>query len=184
MRSEWYREVEWKWFDEHGNEETAIGIYLICDGGYLCWPELIFPYKHEPASSWKGLFSTKIESIRKDVECVFRIIKKRWKILDYGIRFSNMQVVEKVFTVCCMLHNNMLSEMESRESDVRVGRGTPLEGGGIWLHRNNCFVGDTDDEEESRALSAQWSRQRAQLADHIYYCAKRDRSRRSSTSSS
>ncbi len=148
------------------------------------WPELICPFKHEPESSWKGFFSTKIESIWKDVECVFGIMKKRWKILDYGIRFSDMQVVEKVFTVCCMLHNNMLSEMESRESDVRVGHGTPLEGDGIWLQGNNHFVGDTDDEGESRALSAQWSRRRAQLADHFYYCAKRDRSRRSSTSSS
>ena len=111
-------------------------------------------------------------------------MKKRWKILDNGIRFSDMRVVEKVFTVCCMLHNNMLTEMESRECDVRVGHGTPLEGDGIWLRGNNRFVGDTDEVEESRALSTQWSCQRAQLADHIYYCAKRERSMRSSTSSS
>ena len=77
------------------------------------WPQLICPYKHEPVSSRKGYFSSKIESIRKDVECVFGILKKRWKILDYGIRFRDIDVVKKVFVVCCMLHNNMLSEMES-----------------------------------------------------------------------
>ena len=109
VRSGWYREVEWKWYDEHDNQETGIGIYLICDGGYLHWTELICPYKHEPASSRKGFFSSKIESIWKDVECVFGIMKKRWKILDNGIRFSDMQDVEKMFTDCCMLHNNMLS---------------------------------------------------------------------------
>ena len=42
-------------------------------------------------------------------------------------------MVEKVFVVCCMLHNNMLTEMEYRESDVQVGRGGPLEGDGLWL---------------------------------------------------
>ncbi len=68
-----------------------------------------------------------------------------------------MQVVEKVFTVCCMLHNNMLTEMESRECDVRVGCGTPFEGDGIWLRGNNRFISDADEDGESRALAAQWS---------------------------
>jgi hypothetical protein len=74
-------------------------------------------------SSRKGYFSSKIKSVRKDVECVFGILKKRWKILDYGIRFRDISVVEKVSIVCCMLHNNMLPEMETRESDVRVEHG-------------------------------------------------------------
>ncbi len=74
-----------------------------------------------------------IESIHKDVECVFGILKKRWKILDYGIRFRDISVDEEIFVVCCILHNNMLTEMESKESNVRVGRGVPLLGGGVWL---------------------------------------------------
>jgi hypothetical protein len=37
-------------------------------------------------------------------------------------------VVEKIFNVCCMLHNDMLSEMETRETTYRVGRGNPLPG--------------------------------------------------------
>ncbi|KAL3797257.1 hypothetical protein HJC23_004549 [Cyclotella cryptica] len=116
----WYHDLDWKFFDKYGNECVEHSVYFICDGGYLRWPELVCPYKHEPVASKKGFFSSKIESVRKDVECVFGILKKRWKILDYGIRFSNMQVVEKVFVVCCMLHNFMLSEMESKESDVQV----------------------------------------------------------------
>ncbi len=56
VRSSWYRDLEWKWYDEYGNEETSVGIDLICDGGYLRWPELICPYKHKPVSSWKGFF--------------------------------------------------------------------------------------------------------------------------------
>ena len=41
------------------------GVYLICDGGYIRWPELICPYKHEPVSSQKGYFSAKIENVTK-----------------------------------------------------------------------------------------------------------------------
>ena len=43
-------------------------------------------------------------------------MKKRWMILDYGICF-------KEFMVCCILHNIMLTKMESRDSDVRVRKG-------------------------------------------------------------
>ena len=99
-------------------------------------------------------------------------MKKRWKILDYGIRFSNMQVVEKVFTVCCMLHNNMLTEMDSIESDVRVGCGVPLPGDGIWLHGDGRSFGVEDD----RALSTLWGKPRNQLAEHVHYCATLSRS--------
>jgi hypothetical protein len=158
VKNGWYRDVEWKWYIEYGNKETSVGVYLLCDGGYLHWPELICPFKHEPASSRKGYFSAKIESVRKDVECIFGIMKKRWKILDNGIRISNMQVVEEVFTVCCMLHNNMLMEMESRDCDVRVGRGAPIKGDGIWLRGNDQLYDDADGPQESRALAAQWSR--------------------------
>ena len=61
------------------------------------------------------------------MECVFGILKKRWKILEYGIRFRDIKVVEKVFHVCCMLHNMMLSEMKgTRETQYKVGRGAPI----------------------------------------------------------
>ena len=64
-------------------------------------------------------------------------MKKRWKILDHGIRIIDMHIIEKVFTICCMLHNNMLTERESRDCDVRVGCGASLEGDGIWLRGND-----------------------------------------------
>ena len=182
LRNSWYRDVEWKLSDEHGNTRDKTGVYLICDGGYIRWPELICPYKHEPVSSQKGYFSAKIESVRKDVECVFGIIKKRWRILDYGIRFRDMKYVEKAFTVCCMLHNDMLTEMESRDCDVRVGRGAPLPGDGIWLRGDERQF---DDEGEDADLAFLWASRREKLAEHIHYCARRDKhSRNKRTSSS
>ena len=143
VRTGWYSEVKFNLFDKNGQVTEDTGVYFICDGGYLRWPELICPYKHEPVGSMKGYFSSKIESVRKDVECVFGILKKRWQILDFGIRYKQMKKIEKVFTICCVLHNNMLSEMDSRDCDVRVGRGAPLPGEGIWLRGSDR---DFDDE--------------------------------------
>ena len=34
-------------YDKHGEKQSDYGVYLICDGGYLRWPQLICPYKHE-----------------------------------------------------------------------------------------------------------------------------------------
>lgn len=89
-------------------------MYFICDGGYLRWPVLICPFKHSGAVSQKGYFTSTLESVRKDVERTFGILNKKWKNLEYGVRFGDIEVVERVLIVCCMLHNMMLSEMETR----------------------------------------------------------------------
>ncbi len=93
-----------------------------------------------------------------------------------------MKYVEKVFTVSCMLHNNMLTEMESRDCDVRVGRGAPLPGDGIWLQGD---ARQFDDEGEDADLAFLWASRHEKLAEHIHYCARRDKhSRNKRTSSS
>jgi hypothetical protein len=87
-------------------------------------------------------------------------LKKRWKILDCGIQFQDIDVVERLIVVSCMLHNNMLSETESWESDVHVGRGGPLEGDGLWLRgddRQFCV-------EDNRLLLTLWGKRRACLS--------------------
>ncbi len=58
------------------------------------------------------------------MECVFGILKNRWKILYYGILFRaiSVVVVVKVFVVWFILHNIMLTEMELKESNVMVNR--------------------------------------------------------------
>jgi hypothetical protein len=53
-------------------------MYLICDNGYLRWPTTICPFTRRSNSSPEEYFSTNIESVHKDMECTFRIIKKRW----------------------------------------------------------------------------------------------------------
>ena len=38
----WYENMEWHYFDKEDYE-----IYLICDSGYLHWPQLVCPFTHE-----------------------------------------------------------------------------------------------------------------------------------------
>ena len=93
-----------------------------------------------------------------------------------------MKYIEKVFTVCCMLHNDMLTEMESRDCDVRVHRGAPLPGDGIWLRGDERQF---DEEGEDADLAFLRASRREKLAKHIHCCARRDKhSRNKRTSSS
>jgi hypothetical protein len=61
------------------------GAWLIVDNGYLNWPTTVPPMK--TPCSWTNIrFSQWLESIRKDVECTFGILKGRFRILKTGIR--------------------------------------------------------------------------------------------------
>jgi hypothetical protein len=130
IRFDWYKEVQWSSFDIHGRERISRGAYFICDGGYLRWPTLICPYAGDSVHGRKGYFNTNLESIRKDVECTFGILKKRWRILDYGFNYYCMKDCENV---CCILHNMLLELGETFGYQVIAVRGQLFEGDGLWL---------------------------------------------------
>ena len=77
-----YTKTKWLYYDTSGNVCREKGMYLICDNGYLRWPTTICPFTQVKVSSAEGYFSTNIESVRKDVECTFGILKERWRILN------------------------------------------------------------------------------------------------------
>ena len=106
-----------------------------------------------------------LESLRKDVECLFGILKIRWKCLESGLRFRDIRVVEKVFIVCCMLHNIMLSEME-RETSYRVGRGAPIGRDAIWLADPQPLQPQRSDPSKKR-LAAAWGKRHRELTGHL-----------------
>ena len=54
-------------------------------------------------------FLTNLESVRKDVECVFGILKGRWASLDQGFKYR------EIFLTCAVLHNMMLGKMLKEE---------------------------------------------------------------------
>jgi hypothetical protein len=90
----WLSKVKWQYYDEDGNVCVEEGVYLICDNGYICWPTTICPYMRSESvgSRLEDLFSTNLESVRKDVECVFGILKSRGGCLDRGFKHRKMKV--------------------------------------------------------------------------------------------
>ena len=53
-------------------------------------------------------FSRWAESMRKDVECAFEILKRRFKILSVPNPFQSIQAVDQIWLTCCALHNWLL----------------------------------------------------------------------------
>jgi hypothetical protein len=95
------------------------GAWLLVDNGYLAWPTTVPPIK-TTSSRVEIRFSSWLESMRKDVECTFGILKGRWRILKTGIRLAGVENADKIFLTCCALHNWLL--------DVD-GLSEPWEGG-------------------------------------------------------
>lgn len=161
IRDGWYKDVVWTYYEADGTVKEVRGVYLICDGGYHRWPILICPYKHAHCATLEGYFSSNLESVRKDVECVFGILKKKWKILANGFLYRDIAKCEKIFIASCCLHNFLLDMTE--RSRARVGRGGPLGNDGIWLDGSTLVK-----EVSAKQLSAQWSLRRKLLAEHLH----------------
>ena len=85
----------------------ALGFF--CDGGYHGWPCLACPFQQQPAGPI-GNWSTSVESTRKDIECAFGILKKRFLILKNPIRQQIKHNIERMFLTCSVLHNMTMEE--------------------------------------------------------------------------
>jgi hypothetical protein len=54
------------------------------------------------------IFAEWMESIRKDVECTFGMLKERFRILKNKIQYHDIKIIEAIFKMCCILHNMIL----------------------------------------------------------------------------
>ena len=162
VRNGWFKDVKWNYYDTDGQIREDRGVYLICDNGYHRWPTSISPYERSDNTTIEGFFSTNLESVRKDVECTFGILKKRWNMLNAGLHYRDIKVCEKIFVTCCCLHNFLLDQREYC-SNSRVGRGLPIGDDGIWLDGHTTSLGTVNDS----ALSIQFGRRRSLLANHL-----------------
>ena len=160
VRSGWYKDILWNYYTAEGRVEQDRGAYLICDNGYLRWPTSICPYAGCENASLEGFFSTNLESVRKDVECTFGILKKRWQVLNDGLAYQDINKCERIFNACCCLNNMMLDQME--RNTVRVGRGAPIGTDGIWLDGSTVATEATD-----IMSSLQFAKRRLLLAKHL-----------------
>jgi hypothetical protein len=89
--------------------EELTGVYLIGDGGYLKWRSMQCPVKH---TSYPALchWSRWLESVRKDIECTFGILKGRFRILKVPCLLKSKEEVDNLFFNCCALHNEIMRD--------------------------------------------------------------------------
>jgi hypothetical protein len=66
--------------------------------------------------------------VRKDVECVFGILKKRFLLLKHPIRLHDAMQIQRAFVSCGVLHNILLDydmynywHMDKSRNDVDYG---------------------------------------------------------------
>ena len=99
------------WKNEDGNvvERKHSGVWLVVDNGYHHWSVTIPPYKN-PNTYFELRWSKWLESMRKDVECTFGILKGRFRLLKNGIRVRGQENTDKIWLTCCALHNFLLEE--------------------------------------------------------------------------
>ena len=46
-----------------------------------------------------------LESLRRDVECLFGELKQEFAVLKYGTRFNDLALMDNKFLTCCAIHN-------------------------------------------------------------------------------
>jgi hypothetical protein len=102
------KNLRWTSVGRDGTRKEHRGAYMICDGGYNEWACLMPPYKHQLPGTALEKWSKNVESVRKDVECVFGILKTRFLFLKHPIRLHDPVQIQRAFTTCCVLHNILL----------------------------------------------------------------------------
>ena len=66
-------------YDKHGRPRRCRGGHVLVDGGYLKWA-CFLPPQHKRGETASVYWSECMESVRKDIECVFGILKSRFRM--------------------------------------------------------------------------------------------------------
>ena len=88
-------------FDYNDNDNVIIfsikyrEAWLLVENGYLNWSTTIPPLKQTMMHK-ETRWSEWLESVRKNVECIFGILKDRWRILKSGIRLHGVDACDNI----------------------------------------------------------------------------------------
>ena len=99
-----------KLLERRDREVVAVkyqGVWLVVDNGYHNWSSTVPPFLNT-CSRREIWWSEWTESMGKDGECTFGILKGRWRILKTGVRLFTTESVDKVWLTCCALHNMLI----------------------------------------------------------------------------
>jgi hypothetical protein len=121
----WLQSNARKAADPDGRNVSFFGVYLICDGEYHRWPCLISPVKAGVPGGAVMKWSSKVESVSKDIEGVFGILKARFRFLKNFNSLKHHASIDNAFVTCCVMHKMLL------ESDGWLDPNLPPYPGGL-----------------------------------------------------
>ena len=130
QRGNYLSENVFSLYNVKGEEKKYKGAWILVDGGYPSWTSLICPFK-ESTIITELRWSRWAESMRKDVECTFGIMKGRWRILKTGVRMHGLEIVDDIWFTCCAFHN-MLLNCDGLDRMWKKGVVSPFEGELGW----------------------------------------------------
>jgi hypothetical protein len=102
-----YRDTRFFTLDDQGKLQACRGGYFITDAGMIKRACYVDPMKQR-ISHDEIVFAEWLESIRKDVECAFGILKMRFRILLNRVEFHSLAFVDRIFRCCAILHNMLV----------------------------------------------------------------------------
>lgn len=149
--------------------EYDMGYYL-ADGIYPEWATFVKSIPL-PQSAKDKLFAQHQEAARKDVECAFGILQKRWAIIRHSARLWDREQLEDIMMACIILHNMIVEDerdsYQLRHDDTyEEGRSTrPITGldhGPIHGFTTILEINESIHDREAH------KRLKADLVEHIW----------------
>jgi hypothetical protein len=149
-------------------QQKYTGAWIIVDNGYLNRSITVPPMK---ATLYRDelMWSKWVESVRKDVECTFGILKGRFLILRSPSRYHKLEYMDNVWLTCCALHNMLIDEANA---DLL----RPVnEVAQMPVHRTDNDNDDDDDDDNDDeynnaqidTIFEQWQAQQKEAIDRI-----------------
>lgn len=166
-----YRDFKYTVYTDVEQEQEMTGLHVLCDGGYHKWTTTMCGSKHddEPdVRAWSGL----CESVRKDVECLFGILKKRFQIVAGRFLNHDAAGIERTVKVVAVLHNMLLREsglgdVGSLESHWKTVDEEEAQKYGVQLDQIGGFtLGSHSRTDEPTEVHLGWQEKRDKLIRH------------------
>jgi hypothetical protein len=90
------------------DREHHMGYYL-ADSIYPSWPVFVKGVSVPQQEKYR-FFSMKQASVKKDVECAFRLLKKRFNILAILDRSYSQRTLDLIMHACIILYNMIIDD--------------------------------------------------------------------------
>jgi len=144
--------------------------YYLADGIYPDWATFVKTITL-PLTDKDRLFAQHQEAARKDVECAFGILQKRWAIIRHPARLWDRRELEDIMMACIILHNMIVEDERDSyqlhlDTTYEEGRATrPIEGldhGPIHGFTRMLEINDMIHDRETH------KRLREDLVEHIW----------------